>query len=74
MLREWIELAIEDESMKGLDELTDLFMNTIRPSQLCQLMIYISLTNNLEDFSNSIRLMCASRTTMPTRIEDTGEA
>lgn len=109
MSREWIELAIEDESMKGLDEmskarrwvakdarrcarivaiavsereatkerldeLTDLFMNTIRPSQLYQLMVYISLTNNLGDFSNSIRLMCASRTTMPTRIEDTGEA
>src|SRR5574344_2450337 len=97
MSKEWIELAIEDEGMRELDEMSKarrwvakdavrcarsvaiavmgnnfskerqeelnvLFMNTIRPSQLYQLMVYISLTSNLGDFSNSIRLMCASRT------------
>lgn len=121
--KEWVELAIEDEGMKELDdiskarrfvakdarrcarivalavmgsdylkakshgrrmsfeadevrceELTDLFMRTVKPSQLYQMMVFISLACNLGDFLSSIRLMCANRTTMPNRIEDTEEA
>lgn len=123
MSREWIELAIEDESMQGMElidkakifasrdakrcakiiaiavmgssymvpkyshrttiyetdekrceELTELFLRTIKPSRLGEIMSYIVLTSNLGDFLNSIRLMCANRTTKPIRVEEKDEA
>ena len=55
---------------KSLDRLTDLFFHNIKPSKLMQLVILINTMSNLGDFCNSIRLMSASRTTMPIRIED----
>ena len=54
---------------KRLNELTALFARTIKPSQLYQLYILINTMFNLGDFTNSIRLMSADRTTMPIRIE-----
>lgn len=52
-----------------LDQLTDLFLHNIKPSKLMQLTILINTMSNLGDFTNSIRLISASRTTMPIRIE-----
>jgi autonomous glycyl radical cofactor GrcA len=56
-----------------LEELTDLFARTIKPSQLYQLSMLINAICNLGDFVNSIRFMCAHRTTMPVRIETNSE-
>lgn len=53
-----------------LDELTDLFLQYIKPSQLIQLTLMVNTMSNLGDFINSIRLMSAVRTTMPTLIEE----
>lgn len=55
---------------KKLNELTELFFMNIKPSVLLQLYILVNTISNLSDFINSIRLMSASRTTMPIRIED----
>jgi hypothetical protein len=55
---------------KGLNRLTDTFLNCIKPSKLLQLTILINTISNLGDFTNSIRLMSAARTTMPSRIEE----
>lgn len=61
------------EDKKRLDELTDLFLRTIKPSKLYELYILIRTMSNLGDFLNSIRLMSADRTTMPIRIEENKE-
>lgn len=58
------------ENSGGIQELTTLFMRTIKPSQMYKLIVMINAMCNLGDFTNSIRLMCADRTTMPIRIED----
>lgn len=58
------------EDVGRLNELTDLFARTVKPSKLYQLYILISTMSNLGDFLNSIRLMSADRTTMPIRIEE----
>lgn len=55
---------------KRLDELIDLFFSRIKPSRLTELVTMISAMSNLGDFTNSIRLISASRTTMPIRIEE----
>lgn len=55
---------------KKLNELTDLFFQNIKPSKLIQLTMIVNTISNLGDFTNSIRLMSASRTTMPIPIED----
>jgi hypothetical protein len=55
---------------KRLDELTELFFIHIKPSKLLQLAILVNTMSNLGDFTNSIRLMSASRTTMPIRVEE----
>lgn len=55
---------------KRLNELTSLFQSTIKPSKLIQLTILINQMANLGDFINSIRLMSASRTTMPILVEE----
>lgn len=55
---------------KRLLELTDLFQQNIKPSKLVQLSILINQIANLGDFMNSIRLMSASRTTMPILVEE----
>lgn len=52
-----------------LNYLTDLFMRTVKPSQLYQLVTLIDLMCNLGDFTNSIRLLASDRTTMPNRID-----
>lgn len=54
---------------KRLNELTELFFTYLKPSKLIQLTILVNTMSNLGDFTNSIRLMSASRTTMPIRIE-----
>ncbi|MGE5498463.1 MAG: hypothetical protein ACM3Q2_10350 [Syntrophothermus sp.] len=53
-----------------LNELTDLFFHSIQPSKLLQYSILINTMSNLGDFTNSIRLMSAARTTMPSLIEE----
>ena len=58
------------EDTKRLNELTSLFTRTIKPSRLYQLYVLINAMCNLGDFTNSIRLMSADRTTMPILIED----
>lgn len=58
---------IEDE--RKVDELTELFSRTIKPSRLYQLYSVVNTMCNLGDFVNSIRLMCTERTTAPNRIE-----
>ena len=55
---------------KRLDELTELFFINIKPSKLLQLTVLVNTMSNLADFTNSIRLMSAARTTMPIRIEE----
>lgn len=59
---------------KKLDELSELFFIHIKPSKLLQLAILVNTMSNLGDFTNSIRLMSANRTTMPIRIEESNEA
>lgn len=59
------------EDIARLDELTALFARQIKPSQLYQLCVGINAMSNLGDFCNSIRLMCAERTT--NRIEENNE-
>ncbi len=61
------------EDTQALDELTALFARTIKPSKLYQLYVLINAMCNLGDFTNSIRLMLAERTTMPIRIEENNE-
>lgn len=58
---------IEDEAK--LNELTRLFLRTVKPSRLYQLYVLINAMCNLGDFLNSIRLMSTDRTTMPNPIE-----
>lgn len=58
---------IEDEAK--LEQLTRLFLRTIKPSRLYQLYVLINTMCNLGDFLNSIRLMSTDRTTMPNPIE-----
>ncbi len=58
---------------KRLEELTELFFINIKPSKLLQLAILVNTMSNLGDFTNSIRLMSAARTTMPIRIEENKE-
>jgi len=55
---------------KALDNLTQLFFQFMKPSQLMQIVVLINTMSNLGDFCNSIRLMSAVRTTMPIRIEE----
>lgn len=58
---------------KSLDRLTDLFFHFLKPSDMMQIVVLINTVSNLGDFCNSIRLMSASRTTMPIRIEEDKE-
>ena len=51
-------------------ELAELFENNLKPSKLIHLTIIINQMANLGDFTNSIRLMSASRTTMPILVEE----
>lgn len=61
------------EDTVRLDELTRLFAQKIKPSELYQLSVLINAMCNLGDFLNSIRLMSANRTTIPIRIEEDKE-
>ena len=61
------------EDTARLKELIELFTRTIKPSRLYQLYVLINAMCNLGDFTNSIRLMSADRTTMPILIEDNNE-
>lgn len=54
---------------KRLEELTDLIQHGTKPSYLVQLAEMVSTISNMADFTNSIRLMSANRTTMPILIE-----
>jgi deoxyribose-phosphate aldolase len=63
---------VRDE--KRLQELTEIFMAFVKPSKLVQLTLLVNTISNLGDFINSIRLMSASRTTMPVRIEGKQQA
>lgn len=55
---------------KKLEELTELFFVNVKPSRLLKYCIFINTISNLGDFTNSIRLMSAARTTMPIRVEE----
>lgn len=56
--------------VKRLEELTDLFLRSIKPSDLYKLIMVITAISNLGDFVNSIRLMSSQRTSTPTLIEE----
>lgn len=58
---------------KKLEELTELFFVNVKPSLLLKYCIFINTISNLGDFTNSIRLMSAARTTMPIRVEENKE-
>ena len=58
---------------KRLEELTELFFHNVKPSKLIQLTIFINTMGNLGDFTNSIRLMSAARTTMPILVGENKE-
>jgi len=66
-------IARYDEDKRRLNELTALFARTLTPSQLYHLCMLITAVCNLGDFLNSIRLMSADRSTMPSRIEENSE-
>lgn len=57
---------------KRLKRLASLFAHTITPSQLLTIAILLTNVSNLGDFTNSIRLMSATRTSDPvaSRIEE----
>ncbi len=55
---------------RRLNEFTDAFFYGLRPSKLLRYCLLIISMSNLADFMSSIRLMSASRTTMPVRIEE----
>ena len=55
---------------EGLDKLTRLFAERIKPSELDRLSLMINAMSNLGGFLNSIRLFQTERTTMPLRIEE----
>lgn len=59
------------ERKAELRDLTSLFFHTVKPSQLLTLAILITNVSNLGDFVNTMRLMCATRTSEQeaTRIE-----
>lgn len=63
----FIQYKYDDARLK---ELTNLFFHNIKPSRMMQYVILINTMSNLGDFTNSIRLMSASRTTMPILIEE----
>lgn len=58
------------EDTEKLNELTELFERTIKPSLLNKLVTLIDTMCNFGDFCNSIRLMSSDRTTTPIRIEE----
>jgi hypothetical protein len=58
---------------KGLDELSEALYHSLTPSQLGEIIVLINALSNLADFTNSIRLMSGTRTTMPHRIEANNE-
>lgn len=57
---------------KRLKRLASLFAHTVTPSQLLTIAILLTNVSNLGDFTNSIRLMSATRTSDPmaSRIEE----
>lgn len=59
------------EDKAALKNLTALFFHSVKPSDLLTLAIIVTNVSNLGDFVNSMRLMCATRTSDPatTRIE-----
>lgn len=58
------------EDTGKLEDLTTLFLHTIKPSQLAKIFIQVNLICNLGDFMDAIRLMLAGRTTMPIRMAE----
>lgn len=56
------------ENRQELKRLTSLFMHTVKPSDLFTLAVLITNVSNLGDFTNSIRLMSATRTSDPTHL------
>lgn len=59
---------------KRIDELTEVFLHCIKPSELKDIMMYIMATMNLGDFLASIMLMSAQRTTRPNMVEQKTQA
>ena len=59
---------------KEIKRLTELFYQSIKPSQVSDLAIFINTASGLVDFVNSMRLMQMSDTTAPTgRIDEWSE-
>ncbi|MDR1652488.1 MAG: hypothetical protein LBS01_02330 [Prevotellaceae bacterium] len=50
---------------KEIKRVSELFYYAIKPSDLLKLATFITSTENLKDFINSIRLMSGARTTQP---------
>lgn len=58
------------EDRERLEELTELFAHSIKPSQLYKMVIAINTIANIADFTNCIRLTSNSRTTIPDLIQE----
>ena len=59
------------EDTEKLNNLTELFARTIKPSRLHQFAVLVNSMSNMGDFMNSIRLWSTTdRTTTPIRIEE----
>lgn len=50
---------------KALDDLTEIFLHSLRPSELVSLAQTVTAVSNLGDFIASMRLMSGARTTQP---------
>lgn len=61
---------IYKEDKKELARLTDLFLRSVKPSDLYKIAYAIEIKCNLVDFMSSIRLMSSDRTAMPNRVEE----
>lgn len=62
--------AVDGGDDKEIARLKDLFYKTVKPSQTHDVAMFVNAISNIEDFTNSMRLMKVSVTTAPaTRIE-----
>lgn len=59
-------VVVWEENTRKIDEYTQLFARTVKPTMLYQLVVMVNTMSNLGDFLNAIRLMSQERTTVPT--------
>lgn len=53
---------------RKLNELKALFLHSVKPSDLFSIAVMVTSVSNLGDFTNSIRLMSATRTSDPSHL------